>query len=413
MSAEANTVPDVSPSPSSHRALGPEFSAALPLCLLTMLNHVALTGGRITVSLTALKLGLSTLQVGTLVAVFAVLPMLASVHAGRWVDKIGTMLPLLIGTCLTAFGATLPFAWQSQPALLVASCCIGIGFMLHQVATQDILGHASAPRRLRNFSVLSLTMAGSGFSGPLIAGLAIDHLGTRTAFGILALCPLLSLTGLYVMRRPMRAFSNALVASHRPCATPPRLAEILAVPALRRVMLVNTILSGAWDTHLFVVPLYGTRIGLSATTIGLILAAFSAATFVIRLFLPIIQRRVRSWTLARTAMVTAATDFMIYPLFEDVGYLMGLSFVLGLALGACQPSMLSLMHQHSPPGRAAEAMGLRMALINCSQVSLPLTFGALGALIGVAPLFWAYATALALGGWFNRHPPQEFAEPPS
>ncbi|CPI50491.1 inner membrane efflux protein [Bordetella pertussis] len=39
-----------------------------------MLNHMALTGGRITVSLTALKLGLSTFTVGMLVAVFAVLP---------------------------------------------------------------------------------------------------------------------------------------------------------------------------------------------------------------------------------------------------------------------------------------------------------------------------------------------------
>ena len=44
-------------------------------------------------------------------------------------------------------------------------------------------------------------------------------------------------------------------------------------------------------------------------------------------------------------------------------------------------SMLALLHQHSPPGRAAEA-GLRMALINGSQVSLPLTFGALGSVIG-------------------------------
>ena len=51
------------------------FRAAL-LCLLAMMNHVALTGGRITVSLTALQMGLSTFKVGTLVAVFAVLPML-------------------------------------------------------------------------------------------------------------------------------------------------------------------------------------------------------------------------------------------------------------------------------------------------------------------------------------------------
>lgn len=176
------------------------------------------------------------------------------------------------------------------------------------------------------------------------------------------------------------------------------------MPPLRRILMVNTILSGAWDTHLFVVPIFGVAIGLSATTIGVILAAFAAATFVIRLVLPFIQTRVRSWTLVRAAMATAAIDFLLYPFFTDVGMLIGLSFVLGLALGCCQPSMLSLLHQYSPPGRAAEAVGLRMALINASQVSLPLTFGALGAVIGVAPLFWAYALALVAGGWANRNP---------
>jgi MFS family permease len=87
--------------------------------------------------------------------------------------------------------------------------------------------------------------------------------------------------------------------------------------------------------------------------------------------------------------------------------LIGLSFVLGLALGSCQPSMLALLHHHSPHGRAAEVVGLRMALINGSQVSLPLLFGALGGLIGVAPLFWAYSLALMAGGWFNSHPPND------
>ena len=160
------------PPPSSHSA-APEFSGAALLCLLAMLNHVALTGGRITVSLTALQMGLSTFKVGTLVAVFAVLPMLFSVRAGRWVDRVGIVRPLVTGTTLVAVGTALPFLSQTQFALLVASCCIGIGFMLHQVATQDLLGHAEPAQRLRNFSLMSLALAGSGFSGPLIAGLAI------------------------------------------------------------------------------------------------------------------------------------------------------------------------------------------------------------------------------------------------
>jgi MFS family permease len=366
-----------------------------------MLNHVALTGGRITVSLSALHIGMSTLKVGALIAVFAVLPMLFSVKTGRWVDHAGIRRPMACGTGLLVFGTLVPAIAPTQASLLLASCCIGIGFMLHQVATQNVLGLAQPEVRLRNFSWMSLALGASGFCGPLVGGLAIDHMGSDAAFGILAIGPLGAATGLYVLRRKL--------ATVQPSASrdqpPRRVSELLASPPLRRILLVNTILSGAWDSHLFIVPLFGVAIGLSATTIGIVLASFAAATFVIRLLLPLVQRRVRSWTLIRVAMGTAAANFMIYPLFTDVIALISLSFTLGLALGSSQPSILALLHQHSPPGRAAEAVGLRMALINGSQVSLPLTFGALGAVIGIAPLFWAYALALLAAGWLNRHPP--------
>lgn len=378
-------------------------SGAVSLCLINMLNHVALTGGRVTVSLSALHIGLSTFTVGALIAVFAVLPMVFSVKAGRWVDKVGIRRPMFVGTGLLALGTLVPAVASTRISLLFASCCVGIGFMLHQVAAQNVLGQVNAKDRLRNFSWMSLALAASGFCGPLVGGFAIDHMGSGAAFTLLAAGPLGAATGLYRLRRHLPR------KRPRPQAEPDTarhgVTELLAVPPLRRILLVNTILSGAWDSHLFIVPLFGVAIGLSATTIGIVLASFSAATFVIRLVLPLIQRRVRSWTLIRVAMGTAAADFLIYPFFTDVAILIGLSFALGLALGSSQPSILALLHQHSPPGRAAEAVGLRMALINGSQVSLPLTFGALGAVIGIAPLFWAYALTLAAAGWLNRAPP--------
>jgi MFS family permease len=368
-----------------------------------MLNHVALTGGRITVSLSALHIGMSTIRVGALIAVFAVLPMLFSVKTGRWVDRVGIRKPMTIGTGLLVIGTLVPALAPTPTSLVVASCCIGIGFMLHQVATQNVLGMTPSDERLRNFSWMSLALGASGFCGPLVGGLAIDHMGSDAAFAILSIGPLGAAIGLYLLRRRLTAVPAG------PGRDEPRrrVSELLALPALRRILLVNTILSGAWDCHLFIVPLFGVAIGLSATTIGVILASFAAATFVIRLLLPILQRRVRSWTLIRVAMGTAAANFMIYPFFTDVVILIGLSFTLGLALGSSQPSILALLHQHAPAGRAAEAVGLRMALINGSQVSLPLTFGLLGAVVGISPLFWGYALALLTAGWLNRHPPGE------
>jgi len=82
---------------------------------------------------------------------------------------------------------------------------------------------------------------------------------------------------------------------------------------------------------------------------------------------------------------------------------MVLSFLLGLALGSTQPGILALLQHHAPPGRAGEAFGIRMALINTCQVSLPLAFGAMGSVIGVMPLFWITALGLGSGRWFTRN----------
>ncbi|KDC03481.1 hypothetical protein AZ19_1859 [Bordetella bronchiseptica E012] len=55
-----------------------------------------------------------------------------------------------------------------------------------------------------------------------IAGLAIDHLGTRLAFGMLALGPMLSLVGLYLLRQPLRTMNGALTGGSSRCAWTPR-----------------------------------------------------------------------------------------------------------------------------------------------------------------------------------------------
>ncbi|HMP61559.1 MAG TPA: hypothetical protein PKA17_00360, partial [Phenylobacterium sp.] len=55
-----------------------------------------------------------------------------------------------------------------------------------------------------------------------------------------------------------------------------------------RAFIASAVLSMAWDLFTFVTPIHGTRAGLSASTIGLILGAFGAAIFVVRLLLPLI-----------------------------------------------------------------------------------------------------------------------------
>jgi MprA protease rhombosortase-interaction domain-containing protein len=43
-----------------------------------------------------------------------------------------------------------------------------------------------------------------------------------------------------------------------------------------------------------------------------------------------------------------------------------------------------------------------MSLVNMSQISMPLLFGALGTALGMVPVFWATALLLSAGGLYAR-----------
>lgn len=367
-------------------------------CALMLLIHSALAGGRVAVMLGALELGISRLGVGALIACFALLPMFLAVSAGRRIDKRGSYNAMWLAAMASSIGALLPWVWMHWISLAIAAVGIGLGHMGFQIAVQGLLGDRDANQRLRNYSWLAMAMAISGFSGPLIAGLSIDYLGHRWAFFMLGLGPIVVFWAVYQLRSRLKLVH----IEQKTVDTPSRMTDLFAVRPLRYALMANLLLSSAWDTHTFLVPLYGSQQGFSATAIGAILAAFAAATFTIRMILPWLQRWVKPWPMIHFAMVSGAVYFLLYPWVTSQWLLMGLSFLLGLSLGSTQPSILSLLQQHAPPGRKGEAFGMRTALINGSQVCLPLGFGAAGSLLGIMPLFAVSSLALAVGAWLTR-----------
>jgi len=154
----------------------------------------------------------------------------------------------------------------------------------------------------------------------------------------------------------------------------------------------------------FLVPIYGSQIGLSASRIGLILGAFGSAIFTVRMLLPLVARRIGQWRMLTIAMIATGGMFFVFPLFRTLYVLMLFAFLLGIGLGGAQPMIMSLVMTHAPPGRSGEAVGVRTLLLNCSQAGIPLIFGALGAAFGVAPVFWVMAVALTGTGYLLRKP---------
>jgi predicted MFS family arabinose efflux permease len=265
-----------------------------------------------------------------------------------------------------------------------------------------VIGSFGEPaQRPVNFSWFALGYSISGFLGPLLAGFAIDQFGHAAAFALLT-APAAAGTALLLWKRGVPPAS----AAHRHDKR--NVLELLRNPKLLPVFLFSGLLASGWDMYTFVIPIYGTQIGLSASTIGVVMSSFALATFVVRLFMPTLSRRLSEWTVVCAALAVAGTAYALFPLAKQAPLLMALSFLLGLGLGCAQPMIMTALYAASPPGRQGEAVGVRTTMINASSTLMPLTFGALGtALGGVGPILWAMAAALFTGSWLagKRRPP--------
>jgi MFS family permease len=324
--------------------------------------------------------------------------MLSAVAVGRLTDRVGVRRPMLVGSIALMIGSALPALVSGFAPLFISACIVGVGFMLFQLPAQNATGEMGKPAdRPHNFSQLSLGYSISGFIGPLVAGFTIDHGGFAVTFAVLAALPLVAVAVLASGRL-------ALPGPHpaRQQDQPGSVLELIRHKTLRRVFFVNTLLAMAWELHTIVIPVYGAKLGLSASQIGVILASFGAATFLVRFSMRWIVRRFSEHQVLTTALFIAGIVYVVFPLSHSAPTLMALSFCLGLGLGMSQPMIMSLLHSHAPPGRMGEAAGVRMSLVQTMSVAVPLAFGALGATVGLTPVFWSVGACLATGGWLTK-----------
>jgi len=364
------------------------------LVLATVFAHCAFSGSRLAISLFALDQGASALVVGVLMSLFSALPMLVGVNAGRLVDRIGIRRPILISASVLFAAIAAAGFFPYLATLFVVSAIVGTSFMLFHICVQHAVGEMKG-ERIANFGWLALGFSFSNFIAPTFTGFAIDTVGHANAFRLLAIFALVSLALLARRRASLTHVARAGEPSE-----PRRARDLLAHAELRRVFLVTGLLASAWDLFVFVMPIYGTSIGLSASTIGLILGSFATATIIVRLALPWLSRHLREWSMITATFAIAAPAYALFPAMETVPFLAANAFLLGLGLGATQPSIMALLYAKAPAGRAGEAVGVRSVVLNTSSTVLPFLFGGVGAAVGVAPVFLTMSGALAAGGFF-------------
>lgn len=366
--------------------------------------HGCLNGARMAIPLHALQQGQGAGVLGLLMALFAVLPVLLALPAGRMADRLGYHRPVYLALSLSLMGAVVAALSGHILALSVAALLVGAGASLGMIALQRTAGRlAQNPaERLRVFSWIALAPAVASFAGPMLAGVLIDHAGFRAAFAALAVLPLL--TWVFSRSVPKETMAqpptNATLRQGRAW-------DLLRLPDYRRLLFINWLIAASWDAHSFSLPILGQERALSASAIGLVLSAYAVASAAVRLLIPLVAERLSPRLMMGFALAMTAGMFGVYPLLDSAWAMAACAAMLGLGLGAIQPAVMSTLHQVTPPDRQGEALGLRSTFVHFSTLVMPLGFGAIGAAIGVGPVFWLTAVALAVGAWQATRLPRD------
>ncbi|WP_296507546.1 MFS transporter [Rhodoferax sp.] len=382
--------------------------AQSPWALLRLISghvclHASMAGMRLAAPLWALQQGYGPLAVGSLLSLFSLSQVFLALPAGRFADRHGLRKPVSWAVGASMAGPVVAVLFPSFEALCIAALMMGGATGAAAIALQRHVGRAAADATdlRRVFSWLSIGPAVSNFLGPVCAGLLIDHAGVwsggqvadaqgfTVAFAFTALLPCLAW---WCVRS-----SQELQRVPQPAGGPASAWPLLRDPMMRRLLLVNWLLSSCWDVHTFVVPVLGHERGFSASVIGTILGAFAVAAAVVRVFLPLMAARLREWAVVTSAMVITAVLFAVYPFMPTPWAMGACSVLLGLTLGTVQPMIMSTLHQITPHALHGQAIALRLMTINLSSVLMPMFFGTAGVVVGVSVVFWTVGALVGLG----------------
>lgn len=364
--------------------------------------HASMAGLRMAAPLQVLRDGGTEALMGPLLSMLALGSMVMALPAGKLADRRGYHMPIHLAVGLTIAGASLVLLSTYAGALRYPVMCGGMlvsgaGANTGLIAIQRSAGRSArdVTELRRVFSWMGMAPSLSNAVGPMLAGVLIDTLGFRAAFAALALVPLLSLIWAhYVPREPVRE-------EHVASASLPAW-DLLKGSSLRRLFLVSWFMSASWDVHGFAVPVLGNDRGLSASAIGAVLGCFAAAVTAVRFLIPMLAHRLQERHVLIGAMNLVALGLFLYPWTRGLVSMTACAVVLGLALGASQPMVMTALHRITPEARHGQAIALRSMVSNSSTALMPLGCAGVGAALGVSGLFWLMAAVVVAGTFVAR-----------
>ncbi|WP_241236320.1 MFS transporter [Brevibacillus marinus] len=367
------------------------------ILLIAIGFHTMLWMTRPIVTLYASELGAGTMEIGLLTSIYAFLPLLLAVRAGRFADHVGDRTPLLLGMVGCVAGMLVPSLFPARLSLYLSQIMVGISQVIVNISLQNALGNAANDaNRDHYFGVFSMMVALAGCIGPIAGGYVSEHYSYSAVYlvgGLLCAGPIILSWGIPAKRKPRTEADSSLSNS----------LQLLQMPLLRKALLSSALVLYSREIFVAYFPLYGQKLQLSDSLIGWIIALQGLAMVPIRFYLSRMvgafgRDRVLLWSI-----LLAGVSFLLVPFLDQVYLLMLLSALMGIGLGCGQPLSMTTIYNVSPRNRTGEVLGLRLATNRLSQLIAPLFFGMLGNWLGLVSVFYV-SGAFLIGGAFLTKP---------
>lgn len=239
----------------------------LKIAAFMALLHCGFTSSRVISTLYALHYGQPAWMVGVILSTYAAIPALISIHVGKFIDKIGVRIPITVSFLMISAACLMPILFPYEQfgfwPIIVTSLLAGTGFVFTLISGQGLIGHLSNNKnRATAFTYQSIAFSISGSTGPVVAGYLIDHGSYYWAFGGALTFALLG-GGIFLLqaRGLPSAFNKSQAKDNRHHSA----FELFKDEKVRNVLLASAFVSMAWDLQAFMIPVYGTEIGLDAS----------------------------------------------------------------------------------------------------------------------------------------------------
>ena len=357
-------------------------------------------------TLYAAEMGASTLEIGFIVTLRALLPIVIAMPAGQLIDSMGPMRMLQWGSILLLISLINTFLAVSVPMLALSQLFMGGAIIIMASSLQVLVSTGDREARNKAITTYSMWMSGGGMVGPLIGGListffAVPAEGYRFTFvASAAAATLFILVLAWFARRyphptPEKGEIRSILSFKGYTASYRRGIDLTSHRPVQFGLVGTFVIMYIQALYMGFLPLYLDQFGYSAFQIATILSWQGLAGMMSRLIVNWLMRRFSMEHILAGAGFIASICVVLTPVVApNIVLTYALIFLLGAATGVNLPVSIMIMVDAVGEDQRGKLMGLRLLVNRFSQTVSPAVFGIMGSFIGLTAAFFAGGAVL-------------------